>query len=159
MAWMVNQPNGWVLLAEMRGFRHHRIEAHIQEVNGSSRVTELRVVLADAATPRPITDNMLRSIDLRMLAKWSHDVSHPELHDDLRQTTQQILKSRPPKKKRVTVEVVASLWLAAHDAGMPDPRNQVVQALARQRIKVTERTISRYLARARAQGLIPEDRR
>jgi len=156
---MMKQPNGWVHLHEMRGFRHHRIEAHLQEVNGTPRVTELRVVPAGGGSPRAITDNMLRSLDLRMLAKWSHDVSHPELHDDLRQTTQQILKSRAPRKKRVTVEEVAALWLAARDAGMPDPRNQVVQALAREDIELNERTISRYLARARAQGLIPEGRR
>jgi hypothetical protein len=155
---MMKRSDGWVHLHEMRGFRHHRIEAHVQDVNGSPRVTELRVVPVDGANPRVITDSMLRSLDLRMLAKWSRDVSDPERHDDLRHTTEQILKTRPPKK-RVTVEVVARLWLAAHEAGLPDPRKQVILALARDGIELTERTISRYLARAREQGLIPEGRR
>jgi CRP-like cAMP-binding protein len=152
---MVQQSNGWAQLVQMRGFRHHRIEAHIQDVNGSPRVTELRVMLAVPATPRAITDNMLRSIDLRAVAKWSHDVAQPELQEDLLETARRILKTKP-HKRRVTDQDVAKLWLAAREKGAKDPRKQVVQALAREGTQLSERTISRYLGRAREQGLIPE---
>jgi len=153
---MVHQSNGWTSLVQMRGFPHHRIEAHIQDLQGTPRVTELRVLLTESATPGAITDHMLRSLDLRTLAKWSNDVAQPELHQDLLETARDIMRTKPPMK-RVTVQEVAELWKAAHEAERKDPRTQVVNALARQGIRISERTISRRIADAKDLGLIPQD--
>lgn len=156
MAIMVHQSNGWTSLVQMRGFPHHRIEAHIQDLQGTPRVTELRVLLTESATPGAITDHMVRSLNLRTLAKWSNDVAQPDLHQDLLETARGILKTKPPKKP-VTVQDVATLWRAAYDAGMRDPRNQVLQALEKAGTKRSERTVSRYIAAAKEQGLIPKE--
>jgi hypothetical protein len=91
-----------------------------------------------------------------VLAKWSRDVAQPELHEDLLETARRILKTNAPKK-RVTVEKVAKLWHAARENGATAPREEVVRMLADQDIKLSERTISRYIFRAKEQGLIPRN--
>ena len=80
MPLMVHQSNGWTSLVQMRGFPHHRIEVHIQDLQGAPRVTELRVVLTESANPGRSPITCCGPSTCAALAKWSHDVAQPELH-------------------------------------------------------------------------------
>ena len=67
------------------------------------------------------------------------------------------MKKKPPKK-RVTVQEVATLWRAAYEAGMKDPRNQVVQRAGKAGDRTSRSAPSPGTSRAAKElGLIPRD--
>jgi hypothetical protein len=81
---------------------------------------------------------------------------NPGFHPEFRKARERIEAMAPQRhdpRARVTVEEVAAVWNSAPETGTP-PRQAVHEQLY-----VSLRTADRYIARARAAGLIPDQDR
>lgn len=148
---------GWCRLEGLPGWESFSVAVRAAVVDGHPRVIALRVEPLADAEPGGLTSAGLKALPLRELAVLALSATNtrhaPELRAAMRKVARRHAVHHDPRAI-ATVEQVAEIWQLAYDAGIA-PRAAVCEQLA----PIGTRTADRYIARARAAGLIRERKR
>lgn len=143
------RPDGWSRVFGIPGWDTHAVTVHVEVVEGEPRVTSLHLDAVDGVDSPALTGLRLRSLPLRdiAIAAMSEGVEQDHVFHALTAISTQA-PVKHDKRASTSVEQVAEVYRLARVAGRPG-RTEVVN-----RLNISTRTADRYLARARAAGLL-----
>lgn len=147
-------PDGTFTFTGVSGWENYEIRVRAEVVKGRPAVVALWLEPVNDP-PAALTSTRMKALPLGDMAvsalASTHTRAVPELRAAIRALTHEAAVKHDPRAK-ATVEAVAVAWRGAYDAGghpLP-PRRAVMEAL-----HMSARTADRYIARARAAGLLP----
>ena len=148
-----NEDGSWWFKG-VSGWEDYLITGRYEVVNGKCGLTAVAVEPLDGAEPIILTSSKIRTLPLAELAKFvfiklNSQPSVP-LSSEQAETVRTLVGQGTVPGERITVEEVARVWQAAHEAGDPAPRAAVVK-----HFYTSKRTADRFIDRARRRGLIP----